>query len=142
MSGVVEDFQALSDSATFNRWAGFEVVTAADGESELVMPWRPGDMGQYAGFLHAGLIAALLDTACGFAAASVVGRVLAAQFSMNCVAPAVGHTFTARGHLIKAGRRMVFTSGELYAHAGHADPRLMATANTVLAPVLAATKAT
>jgi uncharacterized protein (TIGR00369 family) len=135
-STAVADFQALSDSATFNRWAEFQVREAADGESELVMPWRAGEMGQYAGFLHAGLVAALLDTACGLAAASLVGRVLAAQFSMNCLAPARGHTFTARGHVVKAGRTLVFTTGELFAHGDDSNVKLVATASTLLVPVV------
>ena len=43
------------------------------GEAEIAMPWRQ-EVGQYAGFLHAGLVGALIDTACGFAAATMAGR--------------------------------------------------------------------
>ena len=61
---------AINASAAFNRWAGFEVRCLAAGEIELAMPWRD-EHGQYAGFLHAGMIGALIDTACGFAAFTV-----------------------------------------------------------------------
>lgn len=53
------------------------------------MSWRR-EVGQYAGFLHAGLVGALIDTACGYAAATVVGRALASHYSVNCLRPAVG----------------------------------------------------
>ncbi|MBS80931.1 PaaI family thioesterase, partial [Variovorax sp.] len=65
---MLDTIQAVNRSAAFNRWAGFEVVRAEQGEAELRMAWREADMGQYAGFLHAGMIGALLDTVCGFAA--------------------------------------------------------------------------
>jgi uncharacterized protein (TIGR00369 family) len=58
-------YRDLSSTATFNQWAGFEVVRMGEGECELRMPWRATEMGQYSGFLHAGLIAALLDTRAG-----------------------------------------------------------------------------
>lgn len=57
----------ISDTAPFNRWVGLSVTRAASGQCVLEMPWR-SDFGQYAGFLHAGVVAALLDTSCGFAA--------------------------------------------------------------------------
>jgi len=73
---------ALNASAAFNRRAGFEVRCLAPGEIELSMPWND-EHGQYAGFLHAGMIGALIDTACGFAAFTLAGRVLASHFSVN-----------------------------------------------------------
>ncbi|MDQ6640442.1 MAG: PaaI family thioesterase, partial [Pseudomonadota bacterium] len=72
------DVAVLSATAAFNVWAGFEVAHAAEGRAELRLPWRP-DLGQYAGFLHAGLIGGMIDTACGFAAFTVSGHVLASS---------------------------------------------------------------
>lgn len=90
-------------------------------------------MGQYADFLHAGLIAALLDTACGFAATLIVGPVLASHFSMNCLAPAVGDEFIAHRRVVQAGRNQIFTTGELQSHRDTTS-KLVATANTILVP--------
>lgn len=127
---------AINQTASFNRWAGFEVVHAGNGEAELSMVWRADDMGQYAGFLHAGLIAGLLDTACGFAAATTSGRVLASHFSVNCLAPAVGRRFVVRGRVVKAGRRQVFAAAELFAETeSGGELKLVATGNAVLVPV-------
>ena len=133
MVDQTEKFRALSATASFNEWAGIEVVRVVDGECDLRLNWRSDEMGQYAGFLHAGMIAALLDTACGFAAAAIVGSVLSSHFSMNCLAPAVGDEFIAIGRVVKSGRKQIFTSGELHAHRDGSS-KLVATANTILVP--------
>lgn len=132
---MLDAIRAINATAAFNRWAGFEVTQAAAGEAELCMDWRADDMGQYAGFLHAGLIGAMLDTACGFAAATVAGQVLASHFSVNCLTPAVGTRFIARGRVIKAGRKQVFAHAELHARADDDTLRLVATGDAILVPV-------
>lgn len=132
---MLDTIQAINKTAAFNRWAGFEVTRAADGEAELRMAWREEDMGQYAGFLHAGLIGAMLDTACGFAAATVAGRVLASHFSVNCLSPALGHAFIARGKVVKAGRKQVFATAELYGQGEGDSLKLVATGSAILVPV-------
>ncbi|MEJ8845938.1 PaaI family thioesterase [Variovorax rhizosphaerae] len=132
---MLDTVRSINQTAAFNRWAGFEVTHAADGEAELRMPWRD-EVGQYAGFLHAGLIGAMLDTACGFAASTVAGNVLASHFSVNCLAPAVGRAFVARGRVVKAGRKQVFAVAELFAEGeGDAPPKLVATGSAILVPV-------
>ena len=135
---MLDTIQAINKTAAFNRWAGFEAVSAANGEAELRMDFREEDMGQYAGFLHAGLIGALLDTVSGFAAATVAGRVLASHFSVNCISPAIGRAFVARGRVVKAGRKQVFVAAELYAQPegqGEDALKLVATGNAILVPV-------
>lgn len=127
---ALDMIRGISETAAFNRWAGFEVTAAADGRAEIRLPWRP-EFGQYAGFLHAGLIGALIDTVCGFAAATVSGRVLASHYSVNCLSPAVGDAFVARGRVVRAGRRQVFTAAELFAIRDGAE-KLVATGETIL----------
>jgi uncharacterized protein (TIGR00369 family) len=134
MSAPIDPLTALrqfNQSAAFNRWCGFEVQHAAPGEVELAMPWR-AEMGQYAGFLHAGVVAALIDTACGYAAATQLGaRLLAAHFAINCIRPAVGERFVAKARVVRAGKQQVFTRCELYAHDKGQD-KLVATGETLL----------
>jgi uncharacterized protein (TIGR00369 family) len=132
---MLDTIQAINKTAAFNRWAGFEVTRAAAGEAELRMEWREEDMGQYAGFLHAGLIGAMLDTACGFAASTVAGRVLASHFSVNCLSPALGRAFIARGKVVKAGRKQVFATAELYGQGESDSLKLVATGSAILVPV-------
>jgi uncharacterized protein (TIGR00369 family) len=125
--------RAINQTAAFNRWCGIEVISAEPGQVEIAMPWRP-EAGQYAGFLHAGLIGALIDTACGFAAATLVGRVLASHYSVNCLRPAVGERFIARARVVKPGKSQVFTACDLYARTGDTE-KLVATGETLLSVV-------
>ena len=123
--------RAINQSAAFNRWCGLDVKSASAGQVELVMSWR-AEFGQYSGFLHAGLIGALIDTACGFAAATVAGPgVLAAHFSVNCLRPALGEQFIARARVIRAGKTQVFTACELFALASQ-EEKLVATGEALL----------
>jgi len=127
----LDELVALNASAGLNRMIGFEVVSAGGDTAEIVMKWGK-DLTQYAGHLHAGVIAALLDTACGFAAATVVGRVTASHFSMNCLRPAVGRLFVAKGTTVKAGRRQIFAKAELFAEDEQGERHLVATGETLL----------
>ena len=122
--------RAINAAAAFNRWCGIEVVAADPGSATIAMPWRQ-DAGQYSGFLHAGLLGALVDTACGFAAATVLGRVLASHYSVSCLRPAVGERFVARAKVVKPGKNQVFTSCEVFAQAGDGE-KLVATGETLL----------
>jgi uncharacterized protein (TIGR00369 family) len=122
--------RAVNQSAAFNQWCGIEVVSAEPGKVEIAMPWRR-EAAQYSGFLHAGVIGALIDTACGFAAVTVAGRVLASHYSVSCLRPAVGERFVARARVVKPGKSQVFTACELFAQAGGSE-KLVATGETLL----------
>jgi uncharacterized protein (TIGR00369 family) len=128
--------RAINATAPFNRWCGIQVDSATAGTAQISMAWR-AELGQYSGFLHAGLVGALIDTACGFAAATVVGRVLASHYSVICLRPAVGGSFIARARVVKAGRSQVFTAAELFALTDGAET-LVATGETLLSVVPAA----
>jgi uncharacterized protein (TIGR00369 family) len=131
----LDAMRAYSRTSGFNVLHGIEIERAASGEAELSMPWRP-EAGQYQGFLHAGLIGALIDTACGCAAATVVGPVLASHYSVSCLRPAVGQRFVVRARVVKAGRTMVFTSAEVFAQAD-GKQTLVASGETILNVVAA-----
>jgi uncharacterized protein (TIGR00369 family) len=133
---ALEMLKKINAMAEFNRWCGIEVTVAESGTVEIQMPWRP-EVGQYAGYLHAGLIGALIDTACGFAAATVAGpHLLAADFSVNCLRPAVGQKFIARARVVKPGKTQVFTACDLFAVDSQGE-KLVANGQTLLT-VLAA----
>jgi uncharacterized protein (TIGR00369 family) len=73
---------------------------------------------QQHGFLHAGAVASVLDTACGFAAFSVMppdAAVLTASYTINLLAPAAGERFTITGEVVRAGRTLVVCRGEAFA---------------------------
>jgi uncharacterized protein (TIGR00369 family) len=128
-----EEIASLNETASFNRWAGFKVIKAEGGEAILEMPWHP-NCGQYAGHLHAGLVSALLDTVCGFAAVTRAGPVVTSQMSVNFLAPATGDSFRAEGKILKSGRRQVFGDAKLFAIQDDIST-LVATATAVLVPI-------
>lgn len=128
----LELLRAINATAPFNRWCGIEVLAAGQGTAEIAMPWR-SEAGQYAGFLHAGLVGAMIDTACGFAAATLAGRVLASHYAVNCLRPAVGERFIARARVVKPGKTQVFTDCELFAITAGVE-KLVATGQTLLVP--------
>ncbi|QOZ50126.1 PaaI family thioesterase [Bradyrhizobium sp. CCBAU 53338] len=129
----LQALRAVNSSAAFNRKAEFDVAAAGRGEATIRMTWHD-DFAQYSGHLHAGMIAALLDTACGFAAATLVGPVTASHFAMNCLRPAIGRHFIAKGTTVRAGRRQVFARAELLAADEQDQLSLVATGETVLVP--------
>lgn len=129
----LSQMRAVNESSAFNRWCGIEVEAVEPGSVEISMRWRP-EVGQYTGFLHAGLIGALIDTACGYASATMVGRVLASHYSVNCLRPAVGDRFVARARVVKPGKSQVFTACELYAQSAGQE-KLVATGETLLTVV-------
>ena len=76
----------------------------------------------------------MIDTACGFAAVTMVGRVLASHYSVNCLRPAVGERFIARARVVKPGKTQVFTACDLFAVA-NGNETLVATGETLLVVV-------
>lgn len=87
------------------------------GLVEIVM--RPdAAISQQHGFVHAGALSAIADTAAGYAALSLMpdGRgVLTTEFKINLVAPAIGDRILARGRVVKAGRTLTVAQTEVFA---------------------------
>ena len=132
MPDLINDLRALSERAPFNQWLALEVAGAEPGHVELHLTWRP-EFAQYRGFLHAGLIGALIDTACGFAAYTISGPVLASEFSVKCLRPAVAEKFVVIGRVLKPGRQQIFTAAELFAPG--ARDKAFAIGDALLVPV-------
>lgn len=88
----------------------------APGVVEVEAPFRD-DLTQQHGFLHGGISTALLDSACGYAALSLMPAgtgVLAIEFKVNLLAPAEGHSFVARGRVLKPGRTITVSAADLF----------------------------
>ena len=96
---------------------GATVEDVAPGAVTLAMPFR-ADLTQQHGFIHAGIITTVLDSACGFAAFTLMeegAEVLTAEFKSSFLAPARGERFRFEGHVLKAGRTLTFTEGRAIA---------------------------
>lgn len=89
------------------RTLGADLVAVRPGEVEIALPYR-GALTQQHGYLHAAAVTAIADSACGYAALSLMapGRdVLSVEFKVNLVAPAAGERFVAVGRVLRpAGR--------------------------------------
>ena len=108
--------------ASFAKQAAMHTLGAtlervAPGEVELALPFRD-DLTQQHGFLHAGIVTAVVDSACGYAALSLMepgAAVLSVEFKVNLLAPARGTRFRAIGRVVRAGRSLTVVTGELRA---------------------------
>lgn len=107
---------------------GIELAHVAPGEVDLRMPYR-ADLAQQHGYLHAGMVATLADTAGGYAAYTLMppgAGVVSVEFKLNLLAPAVGDAFTARARVKKAGRTLSVVTADVFAHRDGTE-RLVAT---------------
>ena len=87
------------------------------GEVELLLPYQ-AELTQQHGFIHAGIVAAALDSACGYAAFSLMSSeaaVLTIEFKTNLLAPAQGDSFRVLGRVIKPGRTITVCEAEAFA---------------------------
>jgi uncharacterized protein (TIGR00369 family) len=101
---------------------GVIVAQVAIGRVVLDLPYRP-DLCQQNGYVHAGAITALADSACGYAALSLMPEdrdVLTVEFKVNLLSPARGDRFRATGEVIRAGRTLTVCSAEVTAWADDA----------------------
>lgn len=113
---------------TFMTTIGARLSRVVPGEVDIELPVRD-DLAQQHGFLHAGVLASAADSACGYAAFSLMppaAAVLSVEFKINLLAPAVGDRVVASGRVIRAGRNVSVCWGEVTAYAGDAE-RLVAT---------------
>ena len=99
------------------RKLGVTIQESAPGRVSLQMPFHP-DFTQHHGFMHAGTITTVLDSACGFAAMTLMAadrEVLTVEFKSNFLAPARGEVFRFEGEVVKSGRTLTVTRGTAYA---------------------------
>ena len=102
---------------------GVSIAELAVGRVVLDLPYR-ADLCQQHGYVHAGAITALADSACGYAAASLMPEdrdVLTVEFKVNLLSPARGDRFRAVGEVIRAGRTLTVCSAEVIAWADDGD---------------------
>ncbi len=99
---------------------GASLGTIAPGRVEIVLTPSPR-VSQQHGFVHAGAVSAIADTAAGYAALSLMAPsrgVLTTEFKINLVAPAAGERLVARGEVVKAGRTLTLAQAKVFAEAG------------------------
>jgi uncharacterized protein (TIGR00369 family) len=99
---------------------GAHLLDVAAGRVAIAVPIEPR-LSQQDGFLHAGVVVAALDSACGYAALSAMpddAEVLTVELKVNLLAPAGGQRLVAEGEVVRAGRTLTVCRGEAYAEQG------------------------
>ena len=110
---VRERFSRQKMLSTLNA----ELKLLKPGEAHITTPFDER-FTQQDGFLHAGTVTTLIDSACGYAAYSLMpadSRVLSVEFKVNLLSPAQGEGFRAEGRVIKPGKTLTVCEGKLYA---------------------------
>ena len=117
---------------------GATLVSADAGEVTIAMPFDVR-LSQQQGFVHAGAISSILDSACGYAALTVAPEgceVVTAEFKINLLRPAIGDRFVAIGRVQNAGKRLCVCTGEVRAQRnGVAEEKVVALMQATIANV-------
>lgn len=95
---------------------GATISRVAPGEVAIDLPFRAEHTQQH-GFLHAGVVTTVMDSACGYAALTLMepgAAVLSVEFKVNLLAPARGDLFRATGRVVRAGRNVTVVTGEFH----------------------------
>lgn len=99
----------------FMSTLGASLARVEPGEIEIRLPYRL-DLTQQHGTLHAGALTSIVDSACGYAALSLMepgAGVVSVEFKINLLAPGAGREFVAVGRVVRAGRTLTVCAGEV-----------------------------
>ena len=116
---------------------GASLGSIEPGRVVIELPWAAG-LSQQHGFLHAGMVATALDSACGYAGFTLMppdAGVLTIEYKINLLAPAKGQRFRMVGQVVKPGRAGTVTEGRAYA-IDEGREKLIATMGATLMTVL------
>ncbi|MBV6633693.1 MAG: PaaI family thioesterase [Alphaproteobacteria bacterium] len=114
--------QAEFDAQGAMAALGMTLTTLEPGRVVIGFPMSSA-VTQQNGYVHGGVTTTAMDSACGFAAISLIpdhALMLTAEFKVNLLSPAAGEQFVAEGKVLKPGRQLIVTQGSLYAP-GQAD---------------------
>jgi uncharacterized protein (TIGR00369 family) len=95
---------------------GAQLSRVEPGGIEITLPYR-ADLAQQHGYLHAGIVTTIADTACGYAAYSLMppgSEVLSVEFKVNLLRPAKAETFVAVAEVVKAGKTLTVVRADVF----------------------------
>ena len=126
------------DRQAVMKTLGIRLNRVEAGRVEMEMPYRT-DLTQQHGFLHAGIVSTALDSACGYAAFTLMpadAAVLTIEFKINLLAPAAGERFLFRAEVVKPGRTITVADGRAYAVGREGEEKPIATMTGTLMSVM------
>ncbi len=127
--------------ASFARQRVMETIGATHdavskpGAVEITLPYRD-DLTQQHGFIHAGIVATILDSACGYAAFSRMPpemAVLTVEYKINLLRPAKGNRLIARARVVRSGKTLTVCAGDAFAETDGAETVIATMLATVMA---------
>ena len=124
-----EDIKQSFARQSIMRLIGAELSLLEPGIVEITLPYR-ADLAQQNGYVHAGIVTTIADSAAGYAAYSLMpagAEVLSVEFKVNLLRPAQGKSFLARAEVIKPGRTLTVARADVFAVAESGDRALVAT---------------
>ena len=116
----VDEIKQSFAKQTVMALIGGELTRVEPGDVEISLPYR-NDLTEQHGYVHAGIITTIADSACGYAAYTLMppnSDVLAVEFKVNLMRPAKGETFLARAEVIKSGRTLAVVRADVHAITG------------------------
>lgn len=124
----VEEIKQSFARQTIMKLIGGELTRVEPGIIEITLPYR-SDLTQQHGYVHAGIITTIADSACGYAAYTLMppnSDVLAVEFKVNLLRPAKGEAFRARAEVLKSGRTLTVVRADVHALTGSEPHELIA----------------
>lgn len=120
MSDIHQRISASFNAQGLMKTIGAKLASVTDGEVQIEMPFSTA-LSQQHGYVHAGAITSLVDSACGYAGLTKAPpgfEVVTAEFKINFVRPALGERFLAIGRVQSSGKLLAVCTGEVRAFAG------------------------
>ena len=111
-----EEIKASFAKQTIMGLIGAELSRIEPGVIEITLPFR-ADLAQQHGYLHAGIVTTIADSACGYAAYSLMppkSEVLSVEFKVNLMRPAKGEMFVAVAEVVKSGRTLTVARADVF----------------------------
>ena len=111
-----EEIKASFAKQTIMGLIGAELSRVEPGVVEITLPYR-SDLAQQHGYLHAGIVTTIADSACGYAAYSLMppkSEVLSVEFKVNLLRPAKGEMFLAAAEVIKSGKTLTVVRADVF----------------------------
>lgn len=121
----------------FMRYLDASLTKIEPGFCEIRMPYRQ-ELTQQHGFFHAGAAAAIVDSACGYAAFSLMpadASVLTVEYKINLLSPGRGEFLIARGLVVRSGRTLTVCRGEAFGVTNGEETRSIESLSTIMALV-------
>jgi uncharacterized protein (TIGR00369 family) len=134
---VVARVQASFDRQGLMRLLGAELTNVAPARVQITLPRRP-EVSQQHGYVHAGAISAIADSAGGYAALTLMpetSEVLTVEYKLNLLAPAAGDRLEASGTVLRSGRTLSVCQLEVFAVGDNDERKLVAAGQQTLISV-------